>query len=94
MSRRAASFGIYDEISSREEFVGELCCRVEVTAAVVAEVEYEAFHPLFLEEFHFLHKLLIRFLTKSAQSYVSHAGSNHIGGVDTRYRYVVALDSE
>lgn len=80
--------------SKGEQHLGEGGGALEIAARIVLKVDDELLHALFIQFFDSLIHLLGSVFGKAREAYVANLGVDHIRGVDTVDRNIVADDTE
>src|SRR5687768_11296488 len=92
--RVSLAFGINDKLVYRQELIGKINGRIQVTARVAAQVEDHFFHSLLLQLFECVHVFIVGGSSKPAYLDIADLGSDHISYVNTIKRNFPAGNSK
>jgi len=91
---RGAPLGVDDEVALGQELARHVDGGLQVSPAVVLQVEHEALHALPLKPGHGLEQLGVGGGAEAAYAHVAHAGAYDVCRVDGLDGYLVACDGE
>ena len=90
----AHTFGEHNRVASVEKQSGKVVGGLEVTAAIVLEVHNHVAHAFACKFGQCLAHLIESALAEPRHTYITHSGSGHERGVDTRYGNIIAHYAE
>ena len=93
-ARHLAAHGIYNQVVTLQELVGDIYSGLEIASAILLEIENKVLHALIAQGFKTLKELLMGSSTKVTDTDITYLRTNHIDGINRLYGNLIAYNGK